>query len=416
MTAGKLAFDFGTSNSALAICQQGTSHRIEVELQHDTLPTAVFFPEDGGDMRVGRAAHRALIDGEDGRYMRALKSILGTPLFHQARLIEGRRRTLADIVTAFIAQTKARAEARTGMKFQQVLSGRPVRFHNLDDDRDTRAENDLRDCYHEAGFRQVEFMLEPEAAALAARRHGATDETGIVVDIGGGTSDFSVYRASDNRFDILASHGIRLGGTDFDQRLSVTHVMPLLGKGGQLRRAFGDGLLPVPNAIYEDLATWPKIPFLYTRETLRAVQEMQALAVEPLGLTRLAHVIEDELGHGLAFAVEAGKIAANASGAAVIDLSEVEAGLSSPVTTASMAEALDRQSAQLSQAIGETLKRAGVTPEQIDTAVLVGGSSLMQTVRQAVQTALPHAALRQEEAFTAVIDGLALALPFPKGP
>ena len=182
-----LAIDFGTSNSAAAVFENGAPRRIALEPGADTLPTAVFFPSDGGRMLLGTAAARALIDGEEGRYMRALKSVLGTTLFHEARLVGGKRRTLAEVVTGFLAEVKARAEAATGGRFTRALSGRPVHFHSDDDERDTRAEIDLRGCYLAAGFEAVDFLFEPEAAALNSVGLGREGEVGLIVDIGGGT-------------------------------------------------------------------------------------------------------------------------------------------------------------------------------------------------------------------------------------
>ena len=97
-----LAVDFGTSNSAAAILDGGTPRRLPIEAGADTLPTAVFFPANGSEMLIGTAANSALIDGDEGRYMRALKSILGAPLFHETRMIGGKRQTLSDVVTAFL--------------------------------------------------------------------------------------------------------------------------------------------------------------------------------------------------------------------------------------------------------------------------------------------------------------------------
>jgi len=409
MAAPVLAVDFGTSNSAAAELVDGQVSRLPIEAGQETLPTAVFFPEGGGDMQIGSAAGRSLIEGEEGRYMRALKSILGTPLFHQSRLIEGKRRTLADVVTAFLVEVKQQAENEAGFAFERVLSGRPVRFHSKDDAQNAQAEEDLRGCYEAAGFKEVSFLFEPEAAAHACR--DMTGEgLGLIVDIGGGTSDFTVFRRSGKGIEILASHGIRLGGTDFDQRISVAHVMPLLGMGGQVRRTFGEGLLPVPNAIYQDLATWPKIPFLYTRETERLVEDLLVHAMEPEKISRLKSVIRDELGHEMAFAVEAGKIAANSGDArSGIGLGFVEGGLDAAITTRSMNGALGEYRDQLSGAMFETLMKAGVPPVQIDNAILVGGSSLMRIVSDEVLRVCPAATLQQSEAFTAVVDGLALA-------
>ena len=409
MSAPILAVDFGTSNSAVAVLENGQVRRLSMEAGNETLPTAVFFPEGGGAMQIGSLAGRSLIDGDEGRYMRALKSILGTPLFHQSRLIEGKRRTLADVVTAFLVEIKTRAEAETGYAFRRVLSGRPVRFHSKDDAQNAQAEVDLRGCYEAAGFEAVDFVYEPEAAARACR--DMTGEgLGLIVDIGGGTSDFSVFRQSGQGIEILASHGIRLGGTDFDQRISVAHVMPALGMGGQVRRTFGEGLLPVPNAIYQDLATWPKIPFLYARETERLVEDLLVHAVEPQKIGRLKTVIRDELGHEMAFAVEEGKIAANGDGArADIGLGFIERGLSAPITTGTMNGALGEFRDQLKGAMYATLMEAQVAPTDIGAAILVGGSSLMGIVSDEVRSVCSSARIEMSEAFTAVVDGLALA-------
>lgn len=410
MAARTLAVDFGTSNTAAGFLDGQTPCRLAIEPDAGTLPTAVFFPNDGGTMRIGSAASKALIAGEDGRYMRALKSVLGTSLFHETRLIAGKRRTLADVVTAFLVTLKARAEAQAGCSFSHVLSGRPVHFHSSDPVRDARAEADLRACYHAAGFAEVSFLFEPEGAAFAIHGVGRAGKIGLIVDIGGGTSDFTVFRAEADRPRIIASHGIRLGGTDFDQAISLSHAMPLLGHGGQLRRSLGDGLLPVPNAIYADLATWAKIPFVYTPENRRSVADMRRHAVEPKPLARLAEVIEHQLGHELAFAVEAGKIGANADTAPTrINMGFIEPKLSAPIDAASLNATLDGFSTRLKDAMTDTLRLADIPASDVGTVILVGGSSLMAMIASDAKAICPNAEMHRSDAFTAVVDGLILA-------
>ncbi|MCR8726527.1 Hsp70 family protein [Frigidibacter sp. ROC022] len=410
MSDATLAIDFGTSTSAAAVLADGKPWRIPVETGADTLPTAVFFPAGGGAMRIGAAAARAQTAGDEGRYMRGLKSVLGTDLMHQTRLIAGRRLSLTDILSQFLATLKERAETATGLRFRRALSGRPVRFHSRDAARNARAEEDLRACYLAAGFEEVRFRLEPEAAALAAHGLGKEGETGIIVDIGGGTSDFSVYASDGGRPRILASHGIRLGGTDFDHAVSLRHIMPHLGHGGELRREFGPGLLPVPPALFVDLARWETIPFLYTPETRREAKAMAAQAVEPQKLGRLVTVLRDELGHDLAFAAERGKIAANGpEGAAQIGLGLVEPGLAAPIDRASLDAALSGFAGKLTEAAEQTLADAGVPADSIRAVILVGGSSLMSLVTDEMRTLFPTAPQHRTEAFTAVVDGLALA-------
>lgn len=404
----RLAIDFGTSNSAAALVEGGQLRRIALESGADTLPTAVFLPAGGGAMRIGSAATAALVAGDEGRYMRALKSVLGLPLLHESRLIGGRRRDLSSLIAAFLAELRQRAEAATGRPLRHALSGRPVHFHSGDPARDAQALADLTACYRAAGFDSVAFLPEPEAAARASARPGTG--LGLIVDIGGGTSDFTAFRGGARRPAILASHGIRLGGTDFDQAVSLARAMPLLGLGSQLRREMGEALLPVPRAPFVDLATWAKIPFLYAPEPHRLAADMLRMAVEPARLARYRRVLDDELGHELAFAVERGKIAANgAAGVGRIGMEGIEPGLSAPVSAEDLGAALAPHRAALQAAAAETIARAGCHPGQVEEVILVGGSSLMRLVGEAMRDLCPGAALRTGDAFTAVVDGLALA-------
>ncbi|MBQ4806593.1 Hsp70 family protein [Phaeobacter sp. HS012] len=404
-----LGIDFGTSNSAAGVAVNGRPWLVEAEPGETTLPTAVFFDLDSRRMTIGRRATRALINGDEGRFMRALKSLLGTPLMHEKRRLNGELVDFVTIVARFLAELKARAEAATSQTFTHALSGRPVLFHSKDTTRNAQAEVDLRACYMAAGFEDVRFMLEPEAALRSAR---AQSGIGLIVDIGGGTSDFTAFeQTAEDTTRILASHGVRLGGTDFDRQLSIDHVMPLLGRGSAIRNSFGGGNLPAPNRLFNDLATWQMIPFLYAADSRRAAQDLARNAEEPEKLARLVSVLEDELGHDLAFAVERGKIAANQPGErnAVIDLKVLERGLSVPLVAEGLQRSLAGDIAEITACARETLRRADLREEQVSRVVLVGGSALLRGVQQQMQQLCPEAELYTENAMTAVADGLALA-------
>lgn len=408
-----LGIDFGTSNSAVGVSLDGKPHLIEMEPGQQTLPTAVFF--DFEDQRViyGTAAQRALIDGEEGRYMRALKSLLGTGLMRESRLLLGKRTDFVGIVGAFLAELKHRAEAATGQTFNRALSGRPVMFHSADQKRNAQALLDLKDCYAAAGFEDVQFLPEPEAAALAARAALTPGDLGLVVDIGGGTSDFTLFRQQGTReIEILRSNGLRLGGTDLDKDLSLAHVMPHLGRGTPIRHEFGEQTHTAPNKIFADLATWQKIPFLYAADTRRAAKDLARNAVETKRLERLVRVLEDELGHDLAFAVEAGKMTANdptATAPPEINLDIIEKGIRLPLPAAMMAATLAEGAEQIAQTAQETVAQAGLRTEDVTKLVFVGGSSLMSVVGDAMKRQFPQAEIHRTSALTGVVDGLALA-------
>ncbi|MDT8328432.1 MAG: Hsp70 family protein [Roseovarius sp.] len=405
-----LGLDFGTSNSAAGYLRDGKPQLIEMMPGQTTLPTTFFFEFDTRKTLIGEAANRALLDGIEGRFMRALKRVLGTPLMHETRQILNERVTFVEIIARFLSHIKTRAEAQAGVTFDRVLSGRPVVFHGANDPREAQAEADLRACYLAAGFKEVDFLPEPEAAAIASGALETAGEIGLIVDIGGGTSDFSVFRSTRGGVSVLANHGVRIGGTDFDRAISIERVMPLLGKGSELRKVMGPGRSPVPNAIFNDLATWEKIPFLYTPQNRRRVDEMRRLALEPEKLARLATLLEDELGHEVAFAVERGKIAANAGeGTSVISLDPVERGLCAALPPDVLNACLSSQAQVLRAGLRETLCLSGVRAQGIDRVIYVGGSSLMSMVSEAVKAECPDARPSFSEVFTAVTDGLAIA-------
>lgn len=403
-----LAIDFGTSNSAAAVMVSGKPYLIEIENGETTLPTALFFDAANKATLTGRNANQALFAGEDGRYMRALKSVLGTAIMHEERTLLGKRVTFVDVIASFLAHLKSRAETLCHQSFDHALSGRPVHFHSANSDKDRQALQDLELCYKRAGFHSATFLNEPEAAARAT---DAPDGIGLIVDIGGGTSDFTLFQSQRGTAEILASHGIRLGGTNFDRALSIEHVMPLLGRGSDIRREFGPGLLPAPIALFNDLATWEKIPFLYTSETMRDVAHLRKRAIEPDRFKRLVTVLELHLGHELAFAVERGKISCNAADTdqAMIDLRMIEPGLNALLSKSDMQATLATHMTDLQAALTETLNLASVNPDEIVQVTYVGGSSLLGGIEATIRQVLPDTKHNHQDVFTAVISGLARA-------
>jgi hypothetical chaperone protein len=328
--------DFGTSNSALGVLQDGAPVLAPVEGASTLIPSAIFFDfETRGRVIFGRQAIDTYISEHDGRLMRALKTILGSPLIDEATSVGSRRIKLTEVVELFVGHLKTRAEEFAGREITQVVHGRPVRFVDGDDAADARAQNVLEGIAHRVGFRDVVFEYEPIAAAYNYEETATREEVVLIADIGGGTSDFSVIRIgpdrksrADRRDDVLGNSGARIGGTDFDTRLNLDAVMPLLGLGTQLTNKD----LPMPKAIYYELATWATINFAYNFKTEREVRELLAQSAEPPRVARLLKTIRRHLGHRIAFSVEDAKIALSETEVAALPLDFLEAGLSAAAT------------------------------------------------------------------------------------
>ena len=172
--AGFVAIDFGTSNSAVALpAAHGGVDLVPLEGAERTMPTAVFYRADTPPQRleperlVGRAAIAAYVEGVEGRLMRSMKSLLGSSLLDQRTEVGGGRAVrYRDVVTGYLRELKARAEAHAGVPLGRVVLGRPVFFVDDDPARDAQAQAALEDAVRAAGFAELQFQYEPIAAAL----------------------------------------------------------------------------------------------------------------------------------------------------------------------------------------------------------------------------------------------------------
>src|SRR5688572_10622498 len=103
-----LGVDFGTSNTAAAFLTAGRPRLIELEPGRVAVPTAIFLDYGSKRMLFGTAAVEALVAGREGRLLRALKRVLGTPLMREGRQLLNRRTTLLELVVEVLAQVRAR--------------------------------------------------------------------------------------------------------------------------------------------------------------------------------------------------------------------------------------------------------------------------------------------------------------------
>lgn len=389
--------DFGTSNSAIGVARDGIAALAPVEANDTLLPSAVFFDyEVKGRVLFGNEAVAAYVGQTEGRLMRALKSILGSPLIDEETSLGGRKVPLREVVEIFVRHLKHKAEAFAGQEITTVVHGRPVRFVDDDDTADARAQSVLEGIARRVGFRDVAFEYEPIAAAHHYEQTVQSEELALIADIGGGTSDFSVIRVGpqrrerpDRSRDVLANAGVRVGGTDFDAALSLATVMPLLGLGTQLV----EKNLPMPTALYHELATWATINFAYTHKNERALAELVSLACEPRKVERLLKMVQHRLGHRLVFAVEDGKIALSTRERVSVPLSFLEAGLDVTATRAAFDRSIEARTDRLHTTARNCIAAAGLGPASIDTIFLTGGSSRVPAVRSAIARAAPSARL-----------------------
>ena len=403
--------DFGTSNTTLGVAQGNGVQLLALEDGKPTIPSVIFFDFDNREDVFGRAAITSYINGSDGRMMRSLKSILGSTLAEERVRIQKRVLSYLDIIGIFVETIKHRAEAGLDYELDSVVLGRPV--HYVDDDplADRKAQDQMEATVRARGFRHIDFQFEPIAAALDYEQKVTREELGLVVDLGGGTSDFSVVRVSPERArdtnrqsDILATAGVHVGGTDFDRHLSLKSVMPELG----YQTPTADGKRPLPSAPYVDLATWHRINQLYDPAILRQLRQTEREARDPERVENLISIVSHREGHRLAGDVETAKIALSDGDSFRLQFDGAEVSLHPEITRDRFEGAIERDISRIEDKLREVVAVAGLTPQNIDTLILTGGSTQIPAVLARLRALFPDANFVDTDAFGSVGLGLAL--------
>jgi len=407
------AIDFGTSNSAVAVPDDARCMRlIELEPGQRTMPTAVFYfaegrhDADGPPRAFGRAAVAAYVDGHDGRLMRSMKSILGSPLIDQTTDVGGGRGAkYSDIVSGYLKRLRRLAGEPT-----RAVLGRPVFFVDGEPARDAAAQAQLEACARAVGFTDVHFQYEPIAAAFDFEQQTTREQLVLVADIGGGTSDFSIVRVGPERMgrlarrdDILASHGVHIAGTDFDRHIELAGLLPEFGY-----RATGPSGREVPSGIYFDLATWHLINTCYAPLRVAEWRGMKSWFNDVRQHARLMTVLEERLGHELAARAEGAKIAVSGGSDTTVDLGHVEPGLVLPLSEKLAVDALRADLDRIISTAHETVALAGLKAAQIDALYFTGGSTGLRLLVDGMAAGFPEAARVTGDRFASVATGLGL--------
>lgn len=403
--------DFGTSNSTVGVIRDGRARLVALEGEQPTLPSAVFFNFEDGYTYFGRRAISDYTDSIEGRLMRSLKSVLGSTLANEKTRIKARQIGFIDIVGMFVGHLKNRLEEDTGGPVENVVLGRPVQFVDDDAAADAKAQGELEKAARAQGFKHIAFQFEPIAAALDYEQKVTREELALIVDMGGGTSDFSIVRvsperarSSDRKADILANRGVHIGGTDFDRLLSIAHVMPELGYLTRTK----DHKRNLPAAYFIDLATWQRINLVYTAKAMNDLRQIRYEAERADLVDRFIHVVEHRYGHAMAGLVERAKIALTDQSSAEVKVSLPGARFAAEITRAGLEETIANDIERVSATVQQTIADAGVDASAITAVFLTGGSTAIPLAKRRILSLVPQASVIEGDMFGSVGLGLAL--------
>ena len=203
-----IGIDLGTTNSCVAVFEGGEPIVIANPEGARTTPSVLAFSKTGERM-VGQVAKRQAITNPD-RTVVSIKREMGTA--HKTT-IDGKTYTPQEISAMILQKLKADAEAYLGTSVTQAVITVPAYFSDAQ-------RQATKDAGKIAGLEVLRIINEPTAAALAYGIDKENDQKIMVFDLGGGTFDVSLLEISDGVFEVLATAGNnRLGGDDFDERI-----------------------------------------------------------------------------------------------------------------------------------------------------------------------------------------------------
>lgn len=420
-----VGLDFGTTNSAIAVATPDGEAVLttfpEDGHRTDTFRSVLYFnPENleptGRPRAVcgPEAIERYLEADTKGRLIQSMKSHLASPLFKHT-VICNYSYTLEELIALVIRALKAAAEAQFGELGTSVVVGRPAHFSGAADSAaDDFALSRLRAAIEQGGFAHVEFELEPVAAAYQYEQQLDHDEVVLIADFGGGTSDFSLIQLGPSarkrghrHDDILGTDGVAIAGDTFDSGFIRHLVAPQLGLGSQYQSLF-DRVLPVPLWLYEHLERWHHLSFLKTRETMELLKQIRFRALEPEKIAALLHVIEWDLGYQLARAVEHTKCLLSDQDTGPFTFHDPPIAIAEQMKRGVFESWIGPDLQAIAHCVDRLLVRCGISPSNVDSVFLTGGSSFVPAVRRLFAQRFGTARLRGGGELTTVAKGLAL--------
>ena len=434
----KVGLDFGTSNSGIAVYDGQQVRLLPVDPKNvlpEVIKTVLYITRDyrtylgqeavetyyrdnvnrqrryvkqwageidvyGADMHYVRDIFVYVDELKPGRLLQYLKTALRKDNYQGTQIFE-RYYTVGDLAKTYLTLLKRRAEDVLGESIDAVTLGRPVKFSESPE-RDHKAQETLRQAAQEAGFKEVDFELEPIAAALYYEQSITKPQNVVIFDFGGGTLDIAVMRLGDssNR-KVYASGGVDIAGSDFDRTIIEKRMLSHFGYG---RVKHHPEIMEMIHAIPD----WMALPEMGTPINRNILEKAIQAKTAPVRLKALEGLIYNDLAFTFYNRVEAGKIALSSEGATVISLEDKDIALWELYTRHQFETDIQHYVVDVERVLLDTIAKSGLDIEQIDAVVKTGGSSNIPLFTEMLARLFGKEKVKESNAFSSVVAGLAI--------
>lgn len=409
------AIDYGTSNSLLA-ATDGTVTTPPVALDPlapdpTVLRSVLYFPSQNL-CYYGQAAIDMYGENQaEGRLIRSIKKYLPSESF-VGSWIDDRMVRLEDLISYFLLEMKKRASIELGVESDTLLLGRPAKFSD-DSAKDRLAQYRLAKAAELAGFKHVEFLAEPLAAAFELRKRLTESKTVLVVDLGGGTSDFTVIRIGPHAYrdeDLLAIGGVSVAGDVIDGAIMKDEIAPWFGSKVKYKVPMGRNVLEMPKSLLDHICSPADIAQLRRSEYMDFFRNVRSWALtndDKEKLDRLFVLVEDQLGFELFERIDSTKRAFSTVERATFSFDYPGIEIKEEITKAEFDNLVAQPTEKILNVMDDTLKAAGLIPEKIDLVYCTGGTSKLGLIQDGLRARFSEEKIVKTNFFHSVIEGLA---------
>lgn len=354
----------------------------------------------GADMHYVRDIFVYVDDLKPGRLLQYLKTALRKDNYAGTQIFE-RYYSVGDLAQTYLSLLKERAEHVLGEPIEEVTLGRPVKFSESPE-QDHKAQETLRQAAHEAGFKSVDFELEPIAAALDYEQSIDQPQNAVIFDFGGGTLDIAVIRLGDpDKRKVYASGGVDIAGSDFDRAIIEKRMLSHFGYGNVKRH-------PEIMEMIHAIPDWMALPELGTPINKNILEKAIHSGVVPVRLKALEGLIYNDLAFTFYNRVEAGKIDLSSKGATIISLEDKDIALWEMYTRHQFESDIDHYLVDVEKVLLDTIATSGLDLEEIDAVVKTGGSSNIPLFTGMLERIFGKEKVKQSSSFSSVVAGLAI--------
>lgn len=409
-----LAIDFGTSNSLVGAWINGqriAAMPIDPKSSDPTLMRTLLYFLNEDQCYYGADAINQYISAEmEGRLFRSFKSHLPNRNY-LGTFMNNRVLPLETQVGIFLLEIKRRAEKHLNQKCDAAVIGRPARY-SMDDVQDKFAIHRMTKAAEFAGFKQVQFVPEPLAAALDFRKSLKEEKLVLVGDFGGGTSDFTLIRISDSTFkeqDVLSIEGCPLAGDALDSLFMSHRLSRFFGAEATYRMPLGSNRMKMPPSISERLNKPAHLTHLRDRDTYEFIKEIRKCALtddDRINIDRLFIMIEDQQIFSFFEEIESTKRKLSNTTTADFNFDYPGLEIQSHFLRTEFEQWATPVHSSIFAALDECMKQATVNFEDIDLVCLTGGSARVPMIRQEFERRFGAEKLQTQSHFHSVLSGL----------